>query len=48
MSVVELRALLRCYPIGRTALPAPIELLRRDELLAFGGEEAIKCLGLGS
>jgi hypothetical protein len=34
MSVVELRALLRCYPIDRSALPAPIELLRRDELLA--------------
>jgi hypothetical protein len=34
MSVVELRALLRCYPIDRTALPAPIEVLRRDELLA--------------
>ena len=34
MSVVELRALLRCYPIDRTALPATIELLRRDELLA--------------
>jgi len=34
MLVVELRALLRCYPIDRTALPAPIELLRRDELLA--------------
>jgi hypothetical protein len=34
MSVVELRALLRCYPIDRTALPAPIELLRRDELMA--------------
>jgi hypothetical protein len=34
MSVVELRALLRCYPIDRTTLPAPIELLRRDELLA--------------
>lgn len=34
MSVVELRALLRCYPIDRAALPAPIELLRRDELLA--------------
>jgi hypothetical protein len=34
MSVVELRALLRCYPIDRTVLPAPIELLRRDELLA--------------
>ncbi len=34
MSVVELRALLRCYPIDCTALPAPIELLRRDELLA--------------
>ena len=33
MSVVELRALLRCYPIDRTVLPAPIELLRRDELL---------------
>lgn len=34
MSVVELRGLLRCYPIDRSALPAPIELLRRDELLA--------------
>jgi len=34
LSVVELRALLRCYPIDRTALPAPIELLRRDELVA--------------
>jgi hypothetical protein len=34
MTVVELRALLRCYPIDRTAMPAPIELLRRDELLA--------------
>jgi hypothetical protein len=34
MSVVELRALLRSCPSDRTALPAPIELLRRDELLA--------------
>jgi len=33
LSVVELRALLRSYPIDRTSLPAPIELLRRGELL---------------
>ena len=32
LSVVELRALLRSYPIDRTSLPAPIELLRRSEL----------------
>ncbi|WP_411871949.1 hypothetical protein [Vulcanococcus limneticus] len=32
LSVVELRALLRSYPIDRASLPAPIELLRRDEL----------------
>ncbi|MEA5475018.1 hypothetical protein VB716_12380 [Synechococcus sp. CCY9201] len=32
-SVVELRALLRSYPIDRRSLPAPIELLRREELL---------------
>jgi hypothetical protein len=31
--VVELRALLRSYPIDRRSLPAPIELLRREELL---------------
>ncbi len=33
LSVVELRALLRSYPIDRASLPAPIELLRRGELL---------------
>ena len=33
LSVVELRSLLRCYPIDRTTLPAPIERLRRHELL---------------
>ena len=33
LSVVELRALLRSYPIDRTSLPAPIELLRRGELI---------------
>lgn len=33
LSVVELRALLRDYPIDRRSLPAPIELLRRAELL---------------
>lgn len=33
LSVVELRALLRSYPIDRTSLPAPIELLRRAELI---------------
>ena len=33
LSVVELRALLRSYPIDRASLPAPIELLRRDELI---------------
>jgi hypothetical protein len=33
LSVVELRALLRDLPIDRTALPAPIEYLRRSELL---------------
>jgi len=47
--VVELRALLRDYPIGSTSLPAPIENLRRAELiealrqigaLGFGGEGA--------
>ena len=32
LSVVELRSLLRSYPIDRTSLPAPIELLRRSEL----------------
>jgi hypothetical protein len=33
LSVVELRALLRDLPIDRNALPAPIEYLRRHELL---------------
>ncbi|MCP9793462.1 hypothetical protein [Vulcanococcus limneticus] len=33
LSVVELRALLRSYPIDRSSLPAPIELLRRGELV---------------
>ena len=33
LSVVELRSLLRSYPIDRTSLPAPIELLRRKELV---------------
>ena len=44
LSVVELRALLRDYPIDRTSLPAPIENLRRAELV-----EALRQLGaLGS
>jgi hypothetical protein len=33
LSVVELRALLRDYPIDRTSLPAPIENMRRAELV---------------
>ncbi|WP_411877303.1 hypothetical protein [Vulcanococcus limneticus] len=33
LSVVELRALLRSYPVDRSSLPAPIELLRRGELV---------------
>ena len=33
LSVVELRSLRRSYPIDRTSLPAPIELLRRSELV---------------
>ncbi len=33
LSVVELRALLRDYPIDRTSLPAQIENLRRAELV---------------
>ena len=33
LSVVELRALLRALPIDRTVLPAPIEYLRRHELV---------------
>jgi hypothetical protein len=33
LSVVELRALLREFPIDRTSLPAPIENLRRAELV---------------
>ena len=32
LSVVELRSLLRSYPIDRTSLPAAIERLRRSEL----------------
>ena len=49
LSVPALRALLRDYPIDRTSLPAPIENLRRAELiealrqigaLGFGGEGA--------
>ena len=33
LSVRELRSLLREYPIDRRSLPAPIELLRRSELI---------------
>jgi hypothetical protein len=33
LSVRELRALLRDLPIDRSTLPAPIELLRRNELI---------------
>jgi hypothetical protein len=33
LSVRELRALVRDLPIDRSSLPAPIELLRRSELL---------------
>ena len=33
LSVVELRMLLRTLPIDRRSLPAPIEVLRRQELL---------------
>ena len=33
LSVRELRSLLREYPIDRRSLPAPIDLLRRSELL---------------
>ena len=40
LSVVELRALLRDYPIDRTSLPAPIENLRRAELV-----EALRQIG---
>ena len=40
LSVVELRALLRDYPIDRTSLPAPIENLRRAELV-----EALQQIG---
>ncbi len=40
LSVVELRALLRDYPIDRTSLPAPIEHLRRAELV-----EALRQIG---
>ncbi len=40
LSVVELRALLREFPIDRTSLPAPIENLRRAELV-----EALRQIG---
>ena len=33
LSVVELRSILRSYPIDRSSLPAPIELMRRNELI---------------
>jgi hypothetical protein len=33
LSVVELRSVLRSVPIDRSSLPAPIELLRRRELV---------------
>jgi hypothetical protein len=33
LSVCELRTLLRDLPIDRSTLPAPIELLRRNELI---------------
>jgi hypothetical protein len=33
LSVRELRALVRDLPIDRSSLPAPIELMRRNELL---------------
>jgi hypothetical protein len=33
LSVVELRSLLRSYPIDRSSLPAAIERLRRSELI---------------
>ncbi|MEB3335113.1 MAG: hypothetical protein VKP70_09025 [Cyanobacteriota bacterium] len=49
LSVLELRALLREYPIDRTCLPAPIEKLRRAELVealrqvqALGGGEGAR------
>ncbi len=45
LSVVELRALLRDYPIDRTSLPAPIENLRRAELIE--ALRQIGALGLG-
>ena len=43
LSVVELRALLRSYPIDRSSLPAPIELLRRRELIEALNQ--IQCIG---
>ncbi len=45
LSVLELRALLRDYPIDRTSLPAPIENLRRAELIE--ALRQIGALGLG-
>ena len=41
LSVVELRALLRDYPIDRTSLPAPIENMRRAELIEALRQTAI-------
>lgn len=43
LSVVELRALLRSYPIDRSSLPVPIELLRRGELIEALNQ--IQCFG---
>jgi hypothetical protein len=45
LSVVELRALLRDYPIDRTSLPAPIENLRRAELVE--ALRQVEALGFG-
>ncbi len=45
LSVVELRALLRDYPIDRSSLPAPIENLRRAELVE--ALRQVQALGLG-
>jgi hypothetical protein len=45
LSVVELRALLREFPIDRTSLPAPIENLRRAELVE--ALRQVEALGFG-
>jgi hypothetical protein len=46
LSVPELRALLREVPIDRTSLPAPIENLRRAELVeALRQVEALQSCG---